>query len=439
MVSLLFECIFVHVKRSSYVQVSGVPITQIKIKPASKQGELKDTTFQRVIPRPLYFSKWRVTRDKKAKHQAQELFKNTTSPSRRGAKRLLLDIFVADSAKRKTESARKKYEHLTLKPWMHQLVGTMQKLIRNHLHCKYAVMLSAVTTHFNLDVEATSSKPGGDKDALMALLGQHTPKHEVVRFLWCAFNRVIPKKLFGASPHNRATLRQVLKQYVGLKKKEHMRTSHLIHGLRTSEVPWLLRSAGENARIGQGQRRIALGKMAYWLFDSFFCPLVKSFFYCTDTSPEHSRIYYYHHQLWKKIKELAVNRLVATSLLERVPSLPYAGVPFSHLRILPKATGIRPILNMTRNSSSCLKLKGPFSVLTFEKVKKKSHKNKLNTTIIEQERRRFVQKHAVLTGGRLCQGAGFLEDPFRRRAHQAVHCEVRRGAQLRHAEPEQGD
>lgn len=368
MTSLLLECIFVHAKKNSYVQVSGVPITQIKVKSTHKQPEQNDNIFQKVLSRPLYFTKWKVTKTKKAKHQAQELFKNTKNPSRRGAKRLLLDIFLTDSTKHKTESAKKKYEHLTLKPWMHQLIETMQKLIRNHLHCKYAAMLNSVTSHFNLSPVSENAESDGDKKVLMNLLSQHTPRHEVVRFLWCAFNRVIPKQLFGTSLHNRATLRCALKQYVGLKKKEHMCTSHLIHGLRMSEIPWLLNNTDKNTVVHRGQRRIMLGKMVYWLFESFFCPLIKSFFYCTDTSPEHSRVYYYHHQLWKKIRELAVNRLVSTSLLEQIPRLPYAEAPFSYLRILPKATGIRPILNMTRSSSGSTKLKKPFSVLTFEKV-----------------------------------------------------------------------
>lgn len=367
MVILLFECVFVPVKRNSYIQVSGEAITKKKseFQTLEKNGQ-KDNIFQKVVPRPLYFRKWKVTRTKKAKHQAQELFRHVKKPSRRGAKRLILDIFSTGLSDAERKRKKKKYECLYLKPWMNTFIGPIQKLMRNHLRCKYAAMLSKTTTHFSLYSETEGTVLGGEKDPLMKLLVQYTPKHEIVRFLWCAFDRVIPPQLFGSSLHNRTTLKSALKRYVGLKKKEHMCTSHLIRGLRVREIPWLI--ADTTKKVRRGQRQIMLGKMVYWLFDSFFCPLIKSFFYCTDASPSHSTIYYYHHQLWKEIKKLAVNKLVSTSFMEPIPTLARMDVAFSHLRILPKATGVRPILVMSRNSPMRLDLKRPFSVLTFEKV-----------------------------------------------------------------------
>lgn len=409
MVSLLRKCVFVCVKRNSYVQVSGVPATQIKVKapplpllPLLSQRGPTDSVFQQVLPRPLYFSKWKVSKSRKAKHQAQELFKDVKSPSRRGAKRLLLDMFtpLGTAATQKATTSKKKYARPNLKPWMHPLVGAVQKLIRNHLRCKYAGLLAATTK-----LSTKHTEQDNEKDALLGALGQYTPNHEVVRFLWCAFRKVIPKELFGSSSHNRDVLKSALKKYVGLKRKERMCTAQLTQGLRVSAIPWLVRHADERQAMGPGQRKIALGKLVYWLFSNFFCPLVKSFFYCTDTSPDHSRVYYYKHHLWKRVKELSVDRLLGSSLIEPVrDKRACADKQYSHLRVLPKATGIRPILSMSRSSSVHAKLKGSFAVLSFEKVIQPNcaiHSTE-NTSLLlllytEQKHRRLIQEHTLFS------------------------------------------
>ena len=98
------------------------------------------------------------------------------------------------------------------------------------------------------------------------------------------------------------------------------------------------------------------------------------------------KILFFRHEIWRKIRAASMRQL-SGSVFTRIPRaeahavLSDRSIGFSHVRVLPKPKGFRPILNMSRansfkrNSPHATKalsinaaLKEAFSALTFEKV-----------------------------------------------------------------------
>lgn len=133
------------------------------------------------------------------------------------------------------------------------------------------------------------------------------------------------------------------------------------------------------------KRKEILLEFLYWLFDSYIIPLVQSFFYVTESSTHRYQLFFFRHDVWRKysgpsITNLKVSMFDEMKIEKATKILDGRCVSFSKVRLLPKATGVRPIINLRRrvqikvNGTTNLSrsinsvLKPLFSVLNFEKV-----------------------------------------------------------------------
>lgn len=91
----------------------------------------------------------------------------------------------------------------------------------------------------------------------------------------------------------------------------------------------------------------------YYVFDSLLIPLIRCNFYVTDSSRHKYRIFYFRHDIWRCIAEPATAAL-KTDLLEEIKLkdalriLDSRKLGTSHLRLLPKDSTVRPIMNLRR-------------------------------------------------------------------------------------------
>ena len=109
-------------------------------------------------------------------------------------------------------------------------------------------------------------------------------------------------------------------------------------------------------RISQSdkdKRTELLAEFLYWLFDSFIIPLISRHFYATEASIQNSqKIFYFRHDIWQKLSEPFIAELQRT-MLKKVPlgesqrprTLGHCGI-----RLLPKDTGFRPIMNLRKRA-----------------------------------------------------------------------------------------
>lgn len=116
-------------------------------------------------------------------------------------------------------------------------------------------------------------------------------------------------------------------------------------------------------------------------------PLIRSNFYVTESSSHRNRLFYFRHDVWRRLTEPEITKLklsVFTELKkERAETILHRRtLGPSVLRLLPKSTGVRPIINLRRRplkktqlgrtelgSSINSQMTPMFSVLNYEKLR----------------------------------------------------------------------
>lgn len=116
-------------------------------------------------------------------------------------------------------------------------------------------------------------------------------------------------------------------------------------------------------------------------------PLIRSNFYVTESSVHRYRLFFFRHDIWRYIAEPAMATL-KTKMFDEVKLddalriLDARRLSFSQLRLLPKESSMRPIMNLRRRTivTGNKKLLGPsinsvlesvHSILKLEKVTKR--------------------------------------------------------------------
>ena len=122
----------------------------------------------------------------------------------------------------------------------------------------------------------------------------------------------------------------------------------------------------------------------YYLFDSILIPLIRANFHVTESNIHRYRLFYFRQDVWRSLAEPALASLKLTMFeevkLEQARKLLNSrALGFSQVRLLPKETGVRPIMNLRRRSikkgsknmlgTSINSVLAPvYSALTLEKV-----------------------------------------------------------------------
>ncbi len=114
-------------------------------------------------------------------------------------------------------------------------------------------------------------------------------------------------------------------------------------------------------------------------------PLIRSNFHVTESNVHRYRLFYYRQDVWRSVAEPALASL-KTTMFEEIKIdkaqqiLDSRTLGFSQVRLLPKETGVRPIMNLRRRvlkkgfrnilGMSINSVLAPvYNVLTFEKVR----------------------------------------------------------------------
>jgi len=153
------------------------------------------------------------------------------------------------------------------------------------------------------------------------------------------------------------------------------------------EIEWLAPPSLRGQKSSQSdtrKRTEIFYEFLYYLFDSFLIPLIRSNFYVTESSTDKYRLFFFRHDVWRYVAEPAMAAL-KTKMFEEVKTedalriLEARQLGFSQVRLLPKQTSMRPIMNLRRRTAirgkqrvlgpSINSILGPVnSVLKLEKV-----------------------------------------------------------------------
>lgn len=91
----------------------------------------------------------------------------------------------------------------------------------------------------------------------------------------------------------------------------------------------------------------------YYVFDSLLIPLVRSNFYVTESNVHRYRLFYFRHDVWRSIAEpamaeLKVKMFEEVNVDDALRILDSRQLGYSQIRLLPKRTSVRPIMNLRR-------------------------------------------------------------------------------------------
>lgn len=157
--------------------------------------------------------------------------------------------------------------------------------------------------------------------------------------------------------------------------------------VQISDIAWLKPIGSTNTRMSQTDAKKKweiFHEFLYYLFDSLLIPLLRANFHITESNVHRYRVFYFRHDVWRTLAEPALASLKVTMFEEikldkALKILDTRSLGFSQVRLLPKETGIRPIMNLRRRAlkKGSKNVLGPsinsvlaavYNVLSYEKV-----------------------------------------------------------------------
>ncbi|KAI5245471.1 hypothetical protein E4T43_03219 [Aureobasidium subglaciale] len=146
-------------------------------------------------------------------------------------------------------------------------------------------------------------------------------------------------------------------RFVKLGRYESLMLHEVAQDIKISKIAWL-RPPHETASSKMSasdfrKRKEIFAELLYYLFDSFLVPLISSNFYVTESSTFRNRLLYFRHDVWQKLSEPALTKL-KLSMFDEVgkdrtkKTLSDMSIGTGHVRLLPKESGLRPIINLKR-------------------------------------------------------------------------------------------
>ncbi|KLJ10847.1 hypothetical protein EMPG_09861 [Blastomyces silverae] len=254
----------------------------------------------------------------------------------------------------------------------------IQKLQKRHQRCPYAELLRYYCPIENIgpptlslagksnhntqsDVALNQKKP----PCKLQMTDYATPPTAVSAFCRGVLLKLIPNELYGYGNDgikNRDIIMRHVDSFVQLRRFESLSLHEVSQGLKITCVKWLqppsptgiqeLPSVKLSPSDIRKRTEIYL-EFVYYVFDSILIPLIRSNFYVTESGVHRNRLFYFRHDIWRRLAEPSIAQL-KLSTFEEVKKetaeqiLSRRNLSYSLLRLLPKSSGARPIVNLRR-------------------------------------------------------------------------------------------
>ncbi|KGO41911.1 Telomere reverse transcriptase [Penicillium expansum] len=195
-----------------------------------------------------------------------------------------------------------------------------------------------------------------------------TPASSVSAFCRAVIQKLIPRQFWGVGPDGISNLKLVLRhvdRFIKLRRFESLSLHEVCKGIKITSIPWLEPPQVQTTSPSKTRSKVALSDLhkrtellhefMFWIFDSILISLIRSHFYVTESQTHRNRLFYFRHDLWQHLTEQPFGELKATMFEELEPDraqrvLARRSLGFGALRLLPKSTGLRPILNLRKRA-----------------------------------------------------------------------------------------
>jgi telomerase reverse transcriptase len=203
--------------------------------------------------------------------------------------------------------------------------------------------------------EGLSNSKAGD-----SILAYATPTAHVSAFCRAVVKRVLPGNALGMGAdgeHNLITLLGQIDRFVRMRRYESLTLHEVYQNLRINCVAWLCPlTMPSKVKVSQTDRKKRVEiflEFLYYIFDSLLIPLIRSHFYVTESNIHRNRLFFFRHDVWRTVSEPSLTDLRFTIFQGlRASDLRQARhsrlLGYSQVRLLPKETGARPIINLRR-------------------------------------------------------------------------------------------
>jgi telomerase reverse transcriptase len=198
-----------------------------------------------------------------------------------------------------------------------------------------------------------------------------TPVASVSAFCRAVLSKLIPRELFGAGDdgtHNQQSVLRYVDVFIRLGRYESLSLHEVWQGLKLGCIEWLRPPAVNPEETGKETPKLSMSdtqkrkeillEFVYYIFDSLLIPLIRSNFYVTESGVHKNRLFYFRLDVWRKLSAPSISQLKST-VFEEVKQekakwilSQRRSLGFSRLRLLPKAVGVRPIVNLRRRQVS---------------------------------------------------------------------------------------
>jgi hypothetical protein len=182
----------------------------------------------------------------------------------------------------------------------------------------------------------------------------HTPGHQVMSFLSAVLSRVFPSNFWGSPANYGHFLSHHVGVFVRLRRQEELANKTLLYGIRVTKVSWLFGDQkGKISRTDHEAGEVLLLRVLRWVFSDFIIPILRTTFYVTESEFSGKQTLYYRKPVWSAFRSQSMQKLLLRQYTEineqeAAKRLQTQQMGFSRLRLLPKATGIRPIATLCK-------------------------------------------------------------------------------------------
>lgn len=274
-----------------------------------------------------------------------------------------------------------------IQPWGSELDAALHRLRSTFLPSSEPWVTQVHSSGTSNEV-SNPSPTSHDTEA--SFLPHSTPSARVSAFCRAVIARLLPPSLLGHGLYgqrNLAILRRRIDEFVTMRRFESGSLHEVVQGIHIGSISWLAcpsRSSEKMSRTDYLKRHELLCEILYYIFDSLLIPLIRAHFYVTESSTHRNRLFYFRHDVWRKLSEPSLAALQLSMYTPIQPGqarhkLQSRTLGHSHLRLLPKDQGARPITNLRRRQLNLVsgkrilgtsinaQLGSLFSVLNFER------------------------------------------------------------------------
>lgn len=226
----------------------------------------------------------------------------------------------------------------------------------------------------------------------MSFVNLATSSADVSAFCRAVLARILPPAILGDGvdgTSNWTFLFRNVDRFVKARRFESFTLEAIMKNMKITAVSWLrpphLKPQKMMSMSDFLKRQELLAELQYYIFDSLVIPLIRTNFHVTESSMHRNRLFFFRHDVWRRLTEPALTSLKANILEElgdknAFKLMKNRTLGFSQVRLLPKTKGMRPITNLRRRmqvtqngrkfmaKSINSSLAPAFSVLNLEKV-----------------------------------------------------------------------